>query len=200
MEELPMHVQIGTSAQASFEQPLQLLMDCHRRIEHFLQVLVRVVHEASGEEFSDEQRRALETALTYFRDAAPRHTQDEEDSLFPRLRQSAGTETTEALELMDALEADHARADTLHRQVDAKGFEWLRSGEIASGQRDEMCQWLEELQELYRRHLQIEDGEIFPLAGRTLTPEAIRAVGFEMKARRSDMFPRVSPSTGMTGY
>jgi len=141
------------------------------------------VHEASGEGFSDEQRRALETALTYFRDAAPRHTQDEEQSLFPRLRQSAGTEAIEAFELMDALEADHARADTLHRQIDSRGIEWLRSG-IAPGQGAEMRLWLEELQELYRRHLQIEDGEIFPLAGRTLTPEEIRAVWVEMKARR----------------
>jgi len=183
-----MHVQIGTSAQASFEQPLQLLMDCHRRIEHFLEVLVRVVHEASGEEFSYEQRRALETALTYFRDAAPRHTQDEEQSLFPRLRQSAGTEAIEAFELMDALEADHARADSLHRPIDSRGIEWLRCGEISPGQGAEMQLWLEELQGLYQRHLQIEDGEIFPLAGRTLTPEEIRAVGVEMKARRSGIF------------
>jgi len=183
-----MHVQIGSSAQASFEQPLQLLMDCHRRIEHFLQVLVRIVDEALGEEISHEQRRALEAALTYFRDAAPRHTQDEEQSLFPRLRMSADREAIEAFELMDALEADHTRAGNLHRQIDALGLEWLRSGEVSPDQRDEMHLWLEELQELYRRHLQIEDGEIFPFARRTLSAEQIHAVGGEMKARRSDKF------------
>jgi len=185
-----MHVQIESSAQASFEQPLQLLMDCHRRIEHFLQVLARLVDVEVGEELSDEQRRALETALTYFRDAAPRHTQDEEQSLFPRLREAAGTEAIEAFKLMDALEADHVRADNLHRQIDARGLEWLRSGGLSPVGRAEMSLWLKELQPLYQRHLQIEDGEIFPFAGRTLTPEQIHAVGGEMKDRRSDIFRR----------
>ena len=183
-----MHVQIGSSAQAGFEQPLRLLMDCHRRIEHFLQVLVRIVDEAPGEEINHEQRRALEAALTYFRDAAPRHTHDEEQSLFPRLRQSAGREAIETFELMDALEADHTRADNLHRQIEALGLEWLRSGTVSPVRRADMHLWLGELQELYRRHLQIEDGEIFPFAGRTLSAEQIQAVGGEMKARRSDMF------------
>jgi hemerythrin-like domain-containing protein len=112
--------------------------------------------------------------------------------LFPRLRQSAGTEAIEAFELMDALEADHVHADDLHRQVDALGIEWLRAGTASTSQRAQMLQWLRELQELYRRHLQIEDREIFPFAGRTLTAEQIQAVGGEMKARRSDIF-RVQP-------
>jgi hypothetical protein len=33
-----------------------------------------------------ELRNALETALKYFREAAPMHTADEEESLFPLLR------------------------------------------------------------------------------------------------------------------
>jgi hemerythrin-like domain-containing protein len=187
MEAFLMHVQLGSSSQASFEQPLQLLMDCHRRIEQFLQVLVRIAEGAPGEEINSEQRRALQAALAYFRDAAPRHTQDEEESLFPRLRRAAGTEAIEAFELMDALEADHGRADNLHRHIDNLRREWLRSGRLLPEQRDHMRVGLRELQELYRKHLQIEDGEIFPFAGRTLSAEQIQAVGGEMKARRSDI-------------
>jgi hypothetical protein len=36
---------------------------------------------------TEETRAALETALRYFREAAPKHTADEEESRFPRLRQ-----------------------------------------------------------------------------------------------------------------
>ena len=36
---------------------------------------------------TEETRVALESALRYFREAAPKHTADEEESLFPRLRQ-----------------------------------------------------------------------------------------------------------------
>jgi hypothetical protein len=35
---------------------------------------------------NEEQRGAFEAALRYFREAAPKHTADEEESLFPRLR------------------------------------------------------------------------------------------------------------------
>jgi hypothetical protein len=63
-----------------------LLGDCHRRVERFLAVLVHVAEQAHGEPFTGERRTAWDTALRYFREAAPKHTTDEEESLFPRLR------------------------------------------------------------------------------------------------------------------
>ena len=54
------------------------MSDCHRRIERFLTVLVRVAERGSLE---GEARGAFEAALRYFRDAAPKHTADEEESL-----------------------------------------------------------------------------------------------------------------------
>ena len=78
-----MPVQIGSKAH-NFGDPTGLLSDCHRRIEMFMQVLERVAQtiDSSPEE---EVRQSLETALRYFREAAPKHTADEEESLFPRL-------------------------------------------------------------------------------------------------------------------
>src|ERR1035437_5349513 len=100
-----MPVSIGAAPQAGFDQPLQLLQDCHRRIEHFLKVLQRVA--ATDDALDSEHRAALEAALLYFRDAAPKHTRDEDESLFPRLRQAGGAEARAALRCVESLESDH---------------------------------------------------------------------------------------------
>jgi hypothetical protein len=42
-----------------------MLGDCHRRIERFLEVLVRIAEQAHGEALNEEQRGALDTALHY---------------------------------------------------------------------------------------------------------------------------------------
>jgi hypothetical protein len=73
-----MPVQIGAQAH-NFSDPTGLLSDCHRRIEKFLRVLegvASVIDHPLPEEF----RAALKSALRYFREAAPKHTADEEDS------------------------------------------------------------------------------------------------------------------------
>ncbi|HVX84659.1 MAG TPA: hemerythrin domain-containing protein [Phycisphaerae bacterium] len=179
-----MPVSLGARGQASFEQPLELLQDCHRRIEHFLGVLLRVVEESVDGVLDVPHREALQAALKYFREAAPRHTMDEEESLFPRLRACGGEEVHAALARVEALEADHVLADGLHREVDALAERWLREGRLPAEGRAEMRERLAALRELYRGHLEVEDREIFPLAGKALTAEELASVGREMKARR----------------
>jgi Hemerythrin HHE cation binding domain len=75
-----MPVQIGATAH-NFSDPTGLLSDCHRRIEMFLRSLQTVA--SGGPKLDEERRRALDLALRYFREAAPKHTADEEESLFP---------------------------------------------------------------------------------------------------------------------
>lgn len=114
-----MPVQIGSKTH-SFSDPTALLSDCHRRIEMFLGTLEKVgVH--IDVPLTDEPRRALESALRYFREAAPKHTADEEQSVFPRLRQSHDLGVEGALATLDALEQEHRRADLLHLEVDSLG-------------------------------------------------------------------------------
>lgn len=78
-----MPVQIGAHAH-SFSDPTGLLSDCHRRIKMFLGSLQHVA-EVIDRPLTDDARAALESALRYFRESAPKHTADEEESLFPRL-------------------------------------------------------------------------------------------------------------------
>jgi iron-sulfur cluster repair protein YtfE (RIC family) len=179
-----MAIQIGAKPESSFKQPLGLLSDCHRRIERFLAQLISVTAQVQGRQLGEPQREALEVALRYFRKAAPLHTQDEEASLFPRLRAADSAEAQAALEALDSLEADHDVADIAHAEVDRLGQRWLEVGSLTAEETLHLMETLHTLQETYRRHIAVEDQIIFPMAGRALTPEQITAVGQEMATRR----------------
>jgi hemerythrin-like domain-containing protein len=199
-KENAMPVQLGAPHQANFEQPLALLQDCHRRIEHFLGVLLRVVEVSEGGVLSEEGRRALEMALRYFKEAAPRHTRDEEESLFPRLRQCGTAEVHAALARVEALQADHVRADAWHAEVDAIGGRWLAQGQLPADELGILRTRLEALRALYRGHIRVEDEEIFPLAGKALTAEQLAAIGQEMKARRADILRHAGDPSKLPSY
>lgn len=181
-----MPVTIGARPQAGFDQPLALLSDCHRRIEHFLGVLARVVDQARGSALTAEQREAVETCLRYFSQAAPRHTADEEQSLFPRLRELAGAhaDVREAMAKLEALEADHAAADDAHAEVRQWFERWMQVGTLAPVQVERLGRILRLLQDLYSRHIEVEDNEVFRLAGRVLGPGELDRIGREMAQRR----------------
>ncbi|MGE0494368.1 MAG: hemerythrin domain-containing protein [Vulcanimicrobiota bacterium] len=175
-----MYVQIGASPEHDFEQPLGLLSDCHRRIEHFLGVLLKVAREAPpGETLAEPFRRALEVALTYFREAAPRHTQDEEESLFPRLRRAGGQHPA-----LDTLESDHQEAEAMHYLVDGLASLWLDAGRLQLVQRALLAATLSRLERLYADHIRLEDEGLFPLAAELLDPGQLAEIGREMAQRR----------------
>jgi hemerythrin-like domain-containing protein len=181
-----MPITIGTRPQADFTHPLGLLSDCHRRIEHFLSVLLRVVDGAHGQALDEAHRRAVQTALLYFDEAAPKHTADEEQSLFPRLRQLAGRDdqVAEAMAKLAALEADHETANEGHAEARGWFERWLGVGTLAPAQVERLRRVLLTLQGLYQRHIQVEDSEVFALAARVLSEHELAAVGSEMASRR----------------
>jgi hemerythrin-like domain-containing protein len=179
-----MPIVIGAKRESDFTDPIGLLGDCHRRIEMFLNVLVRVAEQARGETLNEEQRGALETALRYFRDAAPKHTADEEESLFPRLRRLESAEARALLARIESLEEEHGCADRSHAEVDSLGREWLRDGRLNEEQASRLLTVLMQLRDLYRHHISTEDNEIFPAAAAILSPSDRKAIGEEMAARR----------------
>ncbi|MGE0132573.1 MAG: hemerythrin domain-containing protein [Blastocatellales bacterium] len=179
-----MAITIGSKLESDYTNPLGMLSDCHRRIERFLNVLLTVSKEARGGTLSEEYRNALATALRYFREGAPRHTRDEEDSLFPRLRKSQAIEARQAMSWLDDLHRDHSVADAGHLKVETLGSRWLANGHLPPDDARALMEALEFLRTLYQRHIALEDAEVFPLAGRLLPPDELRAIAREMAARR----------------
>jgi hemerythrin-like domain-containing protein len=181
-------IQIGQKPSPTFQQPLELLSDCHRRVESFLRDLILVAEQAGGGELTRQQREALETALRYFREAAPKHTADEEKSLFPRMRAVGGDAVRAALARMQALETDHGVAKVGHDAVEQLGQRWLADGKLTPDQTSRLLGHLRELASIYERHIAVEDHEIFPLAARVLDSTTLREVGREMAQRRGQAF------------
>lgn len=179
-----MPVQLGARPDHGFDEPLGLLSDCHRRIERFLDSMIRVLDETGGAALGEAQRDGLTRALAYFATAAPRHTADEEQSLFPRMRQSADPAVRQALAKLDALEADHREAEAGHLAVDALCRRWLEDDCLPASEAKRLGELLHGLREMYRRHIAVEDSELFPLAGRVLSPAQLAEVGADMARRR----------------
>ncbi|HMN41064.1 MAG TPA: hemerythrin domain-containing protein [Phycisphaerales bacterium] len=174
---------LGHTPDHGFDEPLGLLSDCHRRIERFLGVMLRVAGDHAHGALPPDAAEAVTKARRYFAHAAPKHTADEEESLFPRMRAAAAAKGR-SCEVVERLEDDHERATPLHERVDALFDEWLRAGSLARERQAELETLLGSLRDIYRAHIHTEDSEVFPLAGTLLSDQELAAVGSEMRARR----------------
>lgn len=176
-----MAIQIGAKPDSGFDDPLGMLMDCHRRIEHFLNILCVVASRAEGRPLSDEEATAVRSALQYFRSGGERHTADEEESLFPRLKNGEGGA---AFEELARLEKDHQAAGELHRTVETLYLKWTAEHTLTQDENRQLTLSTQELTRLYREHIKVEEETVFPHALKALDSHALEAIGQEFRARR----------------
>ncbi len=176
-----MGVQIGARPDSGFDDPIGMLKDCHRRIEHFLQILCLVAERAPGRVLTDEEVAAVEAALHYFRVGGQRHTADEEESLFPRLRADA---RSAGLEELGHLETEHQQANQLHATADALYRSWIASGQLKVEDERRLIAATAQLKRLYEDHIEVEEKIVFPRAAEMLDGANIAAIGAEFRARR----------------
>jgi hemerythrin-like domain-containing protein len=181
-EKRTMPVQIGASVH-DFSDPTGFLSDCHRRIEMFLgslEAVARIIDRPA----SGESGRALETALRYFRESAPKHNADEEESLFPRLRRIQRPEMQAAVAKLDDLEREHRWAAPLHAEVERLGRKHLAGVTLSPAEIAEFRKAVGELAAMYREHIRVEEELVFPAAARALPENEQAEMGNERAARR----------------
>lgn len=176
-----MAIQIGAKPDSGFDDPLGMLKDCHRRIERFLDILCTVVERASSRALTAEEKSAVESALQYFRTGGERHTADEEESLFPRLR--AAIPASE-LAGIDQLEHDHDEAGHRHAEIDRLYSRWIATGALSPESGKSLLSLTETLRHLYAAHIEVEESVVFPRAAQALNRESIAAIGEEFRNRR----------------
>jgi iron-sulfur cluster repair protein YtfE (RIC family) len=177
-----MPVQIGAVTH-NFSDPTGLLSDCHRRILMFLGSLIavaRIIHCP----LTDKTRPALDSTLRYFREAAPKHTADEEESLFPRLRQVHHPDIQCALAALEELENDHRWAAPLHAEVERLGQQYLSTGNLSPTDGEGFRKAVTSLTSMYQQHISVEDDVVFPVAARLLSSAQGAAIAEEMATRR----------------
>jgi hemerythrin-like domain-containing protein len=173
-------IQIGAKLDSGFDDPIGMLKDCHRRIEHFLDILCLVAERAHTRSLTGEEQSAAKAALQYFYVGGERHTADEEESLFPRLRAKPSV----GLEEIDRLESDHHLAADLHESVDRLYTVWSSAGVLQQDEQQRLLSQTRQLKELYAEHIQVEERIVFPHALQTLDRRTIVAIGQEFRSRR----------------
>jgi len=175
-----MAVQIGAKPDSGFDDPLGMLKDCHRRIERFVSLLARVADQASGRPLTIDESRAVEAALRYFRESGPRHNSDEEQSLFPRLKDMPSVQAE-----IVRLAGEHQEADALHTEVADLFTAWLQGQTPSAEEARGLREMTHRLAELYREHILVEEDHVFPHAARSLDSATLAAIGREFQQRRA---------------
>jgi hemerythrin-like domain-containing protein len=145
------------------DDPVERLGNTHRRMEQELAALE--VAARAGD------RQGLDLGLDFFASAAKRHHEDEEASLFPRLRGN-----TELVPLLDALAAEHREHEAARRQIE----ELVRGNAEPGATAESVARFVAVL----RAHIEREDRELLPAAERVLDPETRELVANEMRERR----------------
>lgn len=179
-----MLMQIGQKPESDFNEPISMLEDCHKRILHFLGTLATLAESAGTAPLSDDERDSLGRSLRYFREAAPRHNADEEESLFPAMRRHSSDLKDGIFARLASLEADHRWADDQHREVDSIGRGWLSAGILSLSDRARLHALIHPLKRFYAHHIDIEEKEVFPVARRILSDLEKGKIGKSMGQRR----------------
>ena len=176
-----MSVEIGGQPDSGFDDPLGMLQDCHRRIERFLKTLGTVLRRARSRALDDEEAAAVKAALHYFRVGGSRHTDDEEESLFPRLNAHPDAPGP----TMNDLEEEHQRAQGLHYVVDRLFMTWLNARALKAEQEQQLESAMAQLEQLYASHIDVEERILFPAAAKLLSREELTEIGEEFRRRRA---------------
>lgn len=176
-----MAIQIGAEPDSGFDDPIGMLVDCHRRVEDFLGILCVVAERARNRELTDDEKGAVQSALRYFKIGGQRHTADEEESLFPRLRGKPNP----AIDAIAGLQSDHRRANRLHDSIENLYLAWISGGKLATEETERLLSQTGELKELYSTHILMEESVVFPYAAKVLDSEVISRIGAEFKMRRT---------------
>jgi len=171
---------------AGFDDPLEMLFGCHRRIEKQIETLKRLRAHLQAKGIDAEASAAAESILRYFRKAAVDHHDDEEKDIFPMLEARIGdaTEAARFRDLREQLEGDHRTLESAWTKV-RKPLEGIAEGlmrPIAEAD-------VQALAAGYAAHIATEESALRGFIERWLGPRDLETLGRAMAARRSVPFP-----------
>jgi hemerythrin-like domain-containing protein len=168
-----------------FEVPLEMLAACHLRVRSQCQTLQHLVPHLAAHGADLQAREAAVAVMRYFDTAARHHHEDEELDLFPALLESmAGSDAVCLRELTAGLVADHRALESLWRAL-RRGLEAVAGGAAAPLPADDVQAFID----LYERHIEREEAELLPMAGRLLDEATLDRIGLAMRARRGGSTP-----------
>lgn len=170
-----------------FHDPLQHLIACHDRIEERLQTLERLLLHlrSDSEDKRREAREALDNSLEFLERMGALHTEDEEESLFPRLLVKECADMELFKELAEMLENQHRdKEGVLENLLAAVKTLPPSPGLPSESQANQVSVLIEHLASLYRPHIMVENQRLFPLSAEYLKEAELEEIRQEMRHRR----------------
>lgn len=165
-----------------FEQPYEMLEACHARVQRSLDLLGRLLDYVEQHGHDAQSRSAAADVLRYFDIAAPLHHADEETHVFPLLLAEGDTELRT---LVQRLQADHRRMETLWAELRQPLQRWREPG--CPGPPDHATRAAASaFRALYGDHIPREEGVAFPAARARMDDATLTDMGRQMQARRQD--------------
>ena len=181
-------------ATVGFDDPLEILLACHRRIEKQLETLKRLRAHLDSGPMDAEASRAAQSVLRYFPRSAAHHHDDEEKDVFPLLDQRITDpgERTRFDALREGLEREH-------REIESH---WARLKKPLEGIAEGLPRVLppsdvHAFVAAYARHILAEESALQEFFDRWLNDDDRRELGRSMSARRSEP-PPPNPQTDAT--
>ncbi|MFC4159017.1 hemerythrin domain-containing protein [Chitinimonas lacunae] len=165
---------IGSSAAPGFDDPIALLMACHDKVRRFAALSLRLDRHLAERGLDEEASVAARNILRYFDVAAGLHHADEEEDLFPALRQLGDPQLDRAIA---ELEAEHEQLGDLWRAIRP----WLET--VAQHGQPVRPAELESFANRYPAHAEREERELYGAASR-LDRATLGRIGRNMQARR----------------
>ena len=174
---LPTLESLTSNDAPSFDEPLEMLLACHGRVRDFCRQLDALPAYLADHGLDQAARNSIAGIVRYFDIAGPAHHQDEEDELFPIIRDSL----QHTLPKLERLHNDHEYLQQAWQQIRAELLA------LTDTQPQLSCAPLvSTFTTLYREHAQLEEEWLFPTAASLLSPDQLRAAGQRMAKRRLD--------------
>jgi hemerythrin-like domain-containing protein len=168
-------------APAGYDEPLEMLLGCHRRIEKQLDTLKRLRAHLDSHAVDAEASLAAQNVLRYFTSAAPNHHADEEQDLFPLLESRIDDpgEKTRFVALRARLENDHRTMEQAWSRL-KRPLEGIAEGLPRTLAAAEVQAFVD----AYANHIVTEEITLKEFFDRWLGDDDRRALGLSMAARR----------------
>jgi len=172
---------------AGFDEPLEMLTGCHRRIERQLETLKRLRAHVEARGIDAEATTAAQSILKYFGEAASNHLDDEEKDLFPMIegRINDAGESLRFRAFRESLEADHRKLESAWARL-RKPLEGISDGLTRALPADDVHAFAE----AYAHHIAAEEKTLKEFMDRWLDDGDRQMLGRAMAARRGVQAPR----------
>ncbi len=171
----------GKDESSSRKNALEMLLDCHERIRHFMQLSRTLAHAEFAP--SSEIAETAEAIARYFSIALPLHEADENETLFPRLK-VALIEGNLVRVAAETMVEQHKAIDELAADLLSICYSLNRHPEALPTLARRIEDVTRALDKIFDAHLKLEETVIFPAALELLTAEQLEEMAHEMQGRR----------------